>query len=270
MTKPDALFTDGEVYERLMGRWSRLVGEHFLSWLDVPKNLQWLDVGCGNGAFTEELIARCLPAGVTAIDPSDDQLAFARTRPGVKIAQFQKGDAQALPFGPARFDVAAMALVLAFLPDPAKAIAEMVRVTKPGGLVATYMWDLPGGGAPVTPIYAAFKSLGKEAPLPPRPQDSTQSVMRDLWERAGLECVESRVIRIPVAYADFDDFWESNTVPVGPQGKLIAEMTPAARDELRTQLREQLAPASDGRIIYESFANAVKGRVSGEVRRTVT
>ena len=73
MSKRDELFTDGEAYERLMGRWSRLVADAFLDWLKAPKNLMWLDVGCGNGAFTEELIARCAPAAVTAIDPSDDQ-----------------------------------------------------------------------------------------------------------------------------------------------------------------------------------------------------
>jgi SAM-dependent methyltransferase len=254
------LFTDGEVYERLMGRWSRLIGEQFIGWLGIPKGLRWLDVGCGNGAFTEELIARCAPAAVTAIDPSDDQLDFARMRPGAKMAQFQRGDAQALAFGPDTFDVTVMALVLAFLPDPTKAVAEMMRVTKPGGVVATYMWDLPSGGAPVTPIYAAFKSMGMQPPLPPRPQDSTQAVMRELWEGAGLRSVEIREFRIPVTYADFDDFWDSNTVPIGPQGKLIAAMTPTDRDKLRARLRDQLAPHSDGRIVYESFANAVKGR----------
>src|SRR3954468_18824093 len=84
MSESDKLFTDGKVYERLMGRWSRLVAKPFLDWLNAPKNLRWLDVGCGNGAFTEELITRCAPAAVMAIDPSDDQLAYARARPGVK------------------------------------------------------------------------------------------------------------------------------------------------------------------------------------------
>ena len=88
MGQAEKLFTDGEAYERLMGRWSRLVGEAFLDWLDIPKGLRWLDVGCGNGAFTEELIARCAPATVIAIDPSDDQLAYARTRRGVKRQNF--------------------------------------------------------------------------------------------------------------------------------------------------------------------------------------
>jgi ubiquinone/menaquinone biosynthesis C-methylase UbiE len=136
------LFTDGEAYERMMGRWSRLVGETFLAWLDLPRGLRWLDVGCGNGAFTEEVIGRCAPAIVTAIDPSDQQLAFARTRSGAKMAKFEVGDAQRLPFGDDTFDVATMALVLAFLVEPAKAVAEMARVVRPGGWVATYMWDI--------------------------------------------------------------------------------------------------------------------------------
>ena len=157
------LFTDGEAYERMMGRWSRLVGETFLAWLDLPKGLRWLDVGCGNGAFTEEIIARCAPATVIAIDPSDEQLAFARTRPGAKMAKFEVDDAQKLSFGDGTFDVAIMALVLAFLRDPAKAVAEMARVVRSGGWVASYMWDIQNGGAPTTPIYTAIEIFGFES-----------------------------------------------------------------------------------------------------------
>jgi SAM-dependent methyltransferase len=257
------LFTDGEAYERMMGRWSRIVGETFLAWLDLPKGLRWLDVGCGNGAFTEEIIARCAPATVMAIDPSNEQLAFARTRPGAKMAKFLTDDAQKLSFGNAAFDVAIMALVLAFLLDPAKAVAEMARVVRPGGWVATYMWDIQNGGAPTTPIYTAIESLGSTVPVRPNPAASRLDAMRGFWEMAGLEAIETRVIRIPVRYADFDDFWVSNTVPVGPQGKVIAGMSPDAREQLRVRLREHLPATSDGRIVYESFANAVKGRVSG-------
>jgi ubiquinone/menaquinone biosynthesis C-methylase UbiE len=100
------LFTDGQAYERMMGRWSRLIGETFLDWLDIPKGLRWLDVGCGNGAFTEEIIARSAPATVVAINPSEDQLAFARTRPRANMAKFEVGDAQKLTFGNDAFDVA--------------------------------------------------------------------------------------------------------------------------------------------------------------------
>jgi ubiquinone/menaquinone biosynthesis C-methylase UbiE len=126
-------FTDGQAYERLMGRWSRIAAETFLHWLDAPKNLNWLDVGCGNGAFTEELIARCAPAAISAIDPSDEQLAYARTRPSVKMTEFRVGDGENLPFDDGTFDVAVMALVISFLRDPNKAAAEMARVVRPDG-----------------------------------------------------------------------------------------------------------------------------------------
>ena len=252
-----------DTYERMMGRWSRLVGEAFLYWLDTPKNLRWLDVGCGNGAFTEELIARCAPATVTAIDPSDDQLAYARTRPGVKRAEFRVGDAQKLPFDNDSFDVAIMALVISFLPDPSQAVAEMARVVRPGGWVATYMWDISGGGAPTDPIYVTLESLGKTSARPANPIVSRREAVQDLWEKAGLESIDTRVIRIPVVYSDFDDFWDSNTVLIGPQGKLIAGMSMRAKEQLRTDLRDCLPTASDGRFVYESFANAVKGRVAG-------
>jgi ubiquinone/menaquinone biosynthesis C-methylase UbiE len=257
----NSTFTDGEAYERMMGRWSRPVGKMFLNWLDAPKGFRWLDVGCGNGAFTEEIIARCDPATVMAIDPSDEQLAFARTRPGTKMAKFEVGDAHKLSFDDGSFDAAIMALVLAFLPDPNKAVAELARVVRPGGWVAAYMWDLPNGGAPTSPIYTAIESLGLTVPFRPNYEASRLEAMRGFWEKAGLEAIETRVIRIPVGFANFDEFWDAKAAPVGPQGKVIAGMSPAAREQLRTRLREQLPAASDGHILYESFANAVKGRV---------
>jgi ubiquinone/menaquinone biosynthesis C-methylase UbiE len=203
VSQADRLFTDGEAYERLMGRWSRIVGEAFLDWLDVARNLRWLDVGCGNGAFTAELIAHCAPAAVSAIDPSDDQLAYARTRPGVKITEFRVGDAENLPFGDGTFDVAVMALLISFLPDPGRAVAEMARVVRRGGWVAAYMWDTLGGGAPVHPIYLALESMGMTSVRPPNPAASGRDAMQ---------------------------FWDLNVVPIGPQGKIIADMSAGARE----------------------------------------
>jgi SAM-dependent methyltransferase len=243
-----------------MGRWSRIAGQSFLDWLDAPKNLKWLDVGCGNGAFTEELIARYAPAAVSAIDPSDEQLTYARTRPGVEMAEFHVGDAENLPFGNRTFDVAVMALVISFLSDPDKAAAEMARVVRAGGWVAAYMWDLRGG-APTYPIYRALESMGEAAVRPPNPAVSERDAMRGLWEKTGLESVDTQVIRIETAYSDLDDFCASNLVPIGPQGKIIGRMSASAREELRARLRDHLPVSSDGRIVYESFANAVKGRV---------
>jgi SAM-dependent methyltransferase len=261
MGEPDKLFTDGEAYERLMGRWSRLAAERFLDWIYPPKNLRWLDVGCGNGAFTEELITRCAPAAVTAIDPSDEQLAYARARPGVRIADFHIGDAENLPFSDNSFDIAVMALVISFLPDPDKAVAEMARVVRPGGSVGAYMWDFSGGGSPVHPLYLAIESIGATPGRPPNAPASERDALLRFWKNAGLEAVETGVIRIPTIYSDFDDFWDSNVVPIGPQGKVIATMSPSDREELRARLRDHLPVSADGCIVYESFANIVKGRV---------
>lgn len=255
------LFPDGEAYERLMGRWSRLAGDAFLDWLVLPKGLRWLDVGCGNGAFTELLITRCSPATVTAIDLSDGQLAYARARPGAELAEFRLGDAQRLPFPDGTYDIAVMALVISFVLEPLKAVAEMARVVRSGGWVATYMWDRPGGGTPVEPIYVAARSLGMDPPTPPGMEVSRSHVIRELWEKVGLLSIDMRVIRLRIVYSDFDDFWDSNSVPVGPQGRFIREMSASAREQLRSRLREQLPVASDGRIAYDAFANAVKGRV---------
>ena len=257
------MFSDGNAYERMMGRWSRLVGRQFLDWLALPDGLDWLDVGCGNGAFTEELVARCAPAKVNGIDPSDGQIAYARQRPGTSMARFEVGDAQSLPYGDASFDAASMALVISFIPDPAKAVSEMARVVRPGGTVATYMWDFAGGGIPLQPLFVALQQLGIAPPLPPGSAASSIEALQALWRGAGLIRIETNVIRIQAVYADFDDFWTSVAVPVGPQGMLIQSMPEDRREQLKARLRELLQPGSDGRIVHDSFANAVKGQVAG-------
>jgi len=174
---------------------------------------------------------------------------------------FQKAGAQELPFANAGFDVAVMALVISFVPDPARAVAEMARVVRPGGIVATYMWDFPAGGVPVSPISVAMKSLDMEPPLPPNPEASRAEALQSFWEEAGLESIEARVIVIPVAFSSFEDFWESNTLPVGPVGKAMGALSAADKERLRVRLREQHPVGSDGRIVYEGRANAIKGRV---------
>src|SRR5258707_2318188 len=139
-------FDDGAAYERMMGTWSRLAGEIFLDWLAPLAGLRWIDVGCGNGAFTELIVERCAPAEVQGIDPSEGQLAFARARPAARMAEFREGDAMALPFPEDRFDAAVMALVIFFVPEPAKGVAEMGRGVRQGGTVACYVCDILGGG----------------------------------------------------------------------------------------------------------------------------
>jgi SAM-dependent methyltransferase len=162
-------FHDGEVYERTMGVWSRLAGDLFLDWLAPNAGLRWLDVGCGTGAFTELLAERCAPSDIQGIDPSESQLAFARTRPGLSGATFLKADAMALPFPNDRFDAAVMALVIFFVPDPAKGVVEMARVVRPGGTVASYAWDRTAGGNPFASMMDEMRSMGVTPPAPPSP-----------------------------------------------------------------------------------------------------
>jgi len=262
MAEAGKLFTDGEAYERQMGRWSRVVGQSFLDWLALPSGLRCLDVGCGNGAFTEVLIARCRPASVVGVDPSEGQLAFAKQRPGARPAEFRIADAQALPFTDSGFDAALMALVVVFLSDPAKATAEMARVVRPGGWVATYMWDIVNGGLPHTPLYRAAKSLGMTTPGAADPAPSRREALDQLWRQAGLTGVVTEAFRTSAVFSDFDDFWLSFTTG-GPAGHWVAAMEPGVREQLRSRARDQLPTAPDGSIRYEIFANAVKGRVPG-------
>ncbi len=149
MAQQQIRFEDGAAYERMMGSWSRLAGEVFIDWLAPRPGLRWIDVGCGNGASTELLVERCAPAEVQGIDPSEGQLAFARTRPAARMAKFGQGNAMAIPFAENTFDAAIMGLAIFFVRDPAKGVAEMVRVVCPGGMVATYAWDIERGGFPL-------------------------------------------------------------------------------------------------------------------------
>lgn len=258
MAQAPAMFSDGEAYERLMGRWSRLVGVQFIDWLKPARGLRWLDAGCGNGAFTEEIFAHGHPASVVGIDPSPPQIAYAKTRSGVSKGEFQVGDAQALPFADGSFDLAVMALVIAFIPDVAKAVAELARVVKPAGLVATYMWELPAG-VPTAPIYKAMGALGYALPLPPNAAAAKEDALKNLWENAGLTQVQTSVIHIETSFESLDALWETLTIPVGPIGIFVAGLTEPARDELRALLKNQVSIQADGRIDYDCFANSVKG-----------
>ncbi len=260
--QPQSMFADGAAYERLMGRWSRIAGEQFISWLKPPAGLRWLDVGCGNGAFTEEIVSRCTPKSVTGIDPSASQIDYASKRPGTSMADFRVGDSQALPFADAAYDVATMALVIAFVPDPARGVAELARVVGDGGTAAAYMWDLTAQSLPLGPIYREMRAMNTPAAEPPSAAASRMETMEQLWRDAGFADVQSTRLRVTTTFSDFEDFWTSSTLPAGPHAKAIAALPAETREELRRRLRASLPTASDGRISYESIANAVKGRKS--------
>ncbi len=254
-------FNDGAGYEQYMGLWSRLVGDRFLDWLTPPLGLRWLDIGCGNGAFTETIVERCAPSSVQGIDPSEGQLAFARTRPAARVAQFRQGDAMALPYPDGSFDVAVMPLVIFFVPVPATGVAEMARVVCSGGIVSAYAWDMPGGGSPYEPLLVEMRAMGIAVPAPPSPDASRLDVMCDLWTGAGLSAVETRTITVQRTYADFDDYWA--TVLKGPNtGARLAEMASDAKAQLQTRMRALLPADAASRITLNARANAVRGRVT--------
>jgi ubiquinone/menaquinone biosynthesis C-methylase UbiE len=204
MTQQPISFTDGEAYERGMAPWSQLVGEAFLDWLAPQSGLRWLDIGCGNGAFTELLTQRCAPSETQGIDPSEAQIAFACTRPAARNATFRLGDAMALPFEVGRFDAAVMALVLFFVPDPARGVAEMTRIAAPGGAIAAYVWDVFGGGIPTSPIQAELLEFGILPAHPPSAGASRMEALRGLWTDAELEAVETRDITVHRSFRDFE------------------------------------------------------------------
>lgn len=254
-------FDDGAAYERYMGQWSQATGQVFLDWLALPQGLRWLDIGCGNGAFTELLYQRQAPAAVYGIDPSAEQLAYARARPTLQAAQFQVADAMALPFADGSFDVAVMPLVIFFVPDPVKGLAEMRRVLRPGGMAASYTWGMESGGFPYALLRDCLEEIGVGTPQPPSPDASGAAALRKLWRDAGLQQVQERAIEVQRVFASFDDYWQ--TVLGGPSvGRRLAALSRNDKDRLQALLRQRLIIESDGRVMCIARANAIQGRVS--------
>lgn len=253
-------FADGDGYERFMGQWSRAAGRIFLDWLDLPKGLSWLDVGCGTGAFTETIVQQCRPAHIVGIDPAETQVAYARTRYQHLPIEFEVGDAQSLPYPDRGFDVAASALVLNFIPDRAKAVAEMRRIVRPNGAVGAYVWDFAGGRGHLQHLGAALaKVTGRGTPAALNPESTTLAALAKLFQSSGLAGVKTRSIDLQITYADMDEYWKSNTQFVGPMVAAINGLADDQRQQLRRVLREILPVDAHGRVSYTTTVNAVKG-----------
>jgi SAM-dependent methyltransferase len=166
----------------------------------------------------------------------------------------------AQPFADDTFDAAVMPLVIFFVPDPAKGVAEMARVVRPGGLIAAYAWDIPGGGFPYQALHDEIRALGVAVPTAPSSDASRIDALRDLWTGAGLIDVETRELIVQRTFGDFDDYW--TTVRGGPSvGKQLAAMRSEQLATLQSRMRDRLPTDAKGSITYEARANAVKGRV---------
>ncbi|SEP24565.1 Methyltransferase domain-containing protein [Rhodospirillales bacterium URHD0017] len=270
MVKTEPRFGEVEAYERFMGRWSRAVATPFLRWLRAAANAEWLDVGCGTGILSELVLAACVPATIVGIDATPEQVGRAANRMVDSRACFAIADAQALPFDNASFDIVAAALVLNFIPDPPRALREMRRVVRPGGMVCVFVWDFEPELSPSGPLRKALRSLGIEVlPLPGTPA-SPLPALAALFGQAGLESVEATTIEVAVSFANFDDFWESQTTLYSPTTKIINSLGQDERKSLYAALRTTLSEQGDGEVRYSARANAIKStcaksgaRVSG-------
>jgi ubiquinone/menaquinone biosynthesis C-methylase UbiE len=259
-------FDDSAAYERAMGRWSRAVAPVFLQWLAPPANARWLDVGCGTGIFAHTLLELCSPAAVVGVDTAVAQIAQASRGLAAGRASFEVADARKLPFAEASFDIVASALVLNFIPDRSKALAEMRRVARAGGAVAAYVWDFAEELSPSGPLRRALRRFGVQVPAIPGTAASRPDALRALFQEAQLERIETRIIDVCLAYRDFEDFWRAQTPSYAPTTKNIASMTESDRARLMRAVRDQLPTAPGGAIEYFARANAVKARVPRNAR----
>ncbi len=259
MSEAESFFADAEAYELAIGRWSRIAGGPFLDWLSLPGGLRWLDVGCGTGSFTELVLDRCAPNTISAIDPSEEQIAFAKGRPGAGRVAYRQGDAMSMPFGDDEFDVGVMALVIQYVPDRTKAMAEMCRVVRHGGTVAAYVWPGPDEGHPLQPLNDALKQMGVEPRRTPGDQVRPIGALIDLFVASGLEDIDGRSIEIQLTFKDFDDYWTSQTAEA--RKRSLRNLTDTDVERLKSSLRNTLPTDADGGIAYMARANAVNGRV---------
>jgi SAM-dependent methyltransferase len=251
-------FNDADAYERYMGRWSRAIGEKFLGWLAPPRDARWLDVGCGTGAFSEVILAKCTPASVAGVDPSPAQIEHARK--AIPGAEFRVGDALSLPFGASEFDIVVSALVLHFLPDRRKAFSEMHRVARPGGIVAGYTWNRTAAEtfAPYAPMARAFKSIGIEPTLSPLVPEASPDGLKATLDATGLRDAVITLIEVTRSFPSFDEFWQIQTMTFHPVGKSFAKCSDAERERIRDAVRQSLPQAADGSVSYPARAIAYK------------
>jgi SAM-dependent methyltransferase len=230
-----------DAYTRFMGRFSEPLAVQFAEFVDVRSGQRVLDVGCGPGALTAQLVERLGTDAVSAIDPSPSFVeALAVRFPAINV---QSGAAEELPFADDSFDAALAQLVVHFMTDPVSGLREMGRVTRPGGLVAACVWDHAGGGSPLTLFWQAVHDTDPDAVDEAELAGARDGHLAQLCESAGLQHIEPASLTVTVAFATFDDWWEPFTLGVGPAGAYVAQLDQAGREILRTQCAELLPAA---------------------------
>ena len=252
----------GRAYEQYVGRWSRKVASEFVRWLAPGPGLAWADVGCGTGALASTILTSCAPLSVRGIDLSASLVAQARQRITAPQAIFETGDATRLPWEPHVCDVSVSGLVLNFVPDSEAMAREMIRVTKPGGRVAAYVWDYAGGmemirhfwdaAIAVSPNDARLDQAERFPLCGPQP-------LQALLERVGLRSVAVRAIEIPTVFRDFEDYWTPFLGKTGAAPTYLASVGDDVRHAIRRRLESSLASTPTGSIELTARAWAVQG-----------
>lgn len=254
----------GDPYEQYVGRWSRRVAPLFLDWLRVPAGRRWLDVGCGTGALSAAILERCSPSSVTAVEPSAGFREKAERQFAGRVA-IHGGTATEIPLADGSIDVTVSGLVLNFVADQLAALAEMARVSAPGGTIGAYVWDYAGRMEMMRVFWdsavaldAGVAGLDEGARFP----TCNPAGLADLFTRAGLQGVAVTDIEITMHFASFEEFWWPFLGGQGPAPAYAMALDEAARTRLRDRLRDRLPRQADGSISLAARAWAVRGTVA--------
>jgi SAM-dependent methyltransferase len=240
-----------ESYDRFMGRYSRLLSAQLADLAGVRAGQRALDVGCGPGALTAELVVRLGAAAVVAVDPSEPFVAAARTRhPGVDVSQ---ASAEDLPFADGAFDASLAQLVVHFMADPVAGLTEMSRVTRRDGVVAACVWDHAGGQGPLGLFWRAARALDPGARDESKLAGVREGHLAELFEAAGLREIKSATLSADLELATFEDWWEPFTQGVGPAGAYVVGLDPDQQAALRERCRS-LIPAEPFVITARAWA----------------
>ena len=245
-----------DAYDQFMGRYSRLLSPQLADFAEVHHGQTVLDVGCGPGALTAELVRRLGPESVAAVDPSEPFVAAARTRhPGVDVVQ---ASAEQLPFPDGAFDTALAQLVVHFMTDPVAGLIEMARVTRRDGVIAACVWDHAGGQGPLSLFWNAARELDPAVQDESHLAGAREGHLAELFGAAELREIEETTVSASLEHATFEDWWEPFTGGVGPAGAHVAGLDAERRVELRERCRS-LLPAAP--FVLTARAWAARGLV---------